>query len=115
MQVSKVDRRILYEDGKLVGTYSVNPMLNTLMYDVEFPDGATKPYAANMLAENIHNSVDLDGHQSRTFGGILKYCKTANAVAIANATAVGRNVRVYQRKTTTGCNLLVGRKVVSYQ
>ena len=39
MQVAKVARNILDEDGELVGTYSENPMLNTLMYDVEFPDG----------------------------------------------------------------------------
>ena len=58
MQVAKVARRILYEYVKLVGTYSYNPVLNTLMYDVEFPDGATKPYATNMIAENIHNYVD---------------------------------------------------------
>ena len=57
MKVAKVARRILYEYGKLVGTYSENPMLNTLMYEAEFPYGATKPYAANMIAENIHNSV----------------------------------------------------------
>ena len=50
MQVVKVDRRILDEYGKLVGTYSDNNMINTLMYDVEFPDGATKPYADNMIA-----------------------------------------------------------------
>ena len=41
MQVAKVALRILDEDGNLVGTYYDNPMLNTLMYDVEFPDGAT--------------------------------------------------------------------------
>ena len=58
MKVAKVSRRILDEDGKLVGTYYENPILNTLMYDVEVPDGATNPYAANMIAEN----VDLDGH-----------------------------------------------------
>ena len=63
MQVAKVVRRILDEYGKLVGTYSDNPMLNTLMYDVEFPDGATKPYAANIISENIHNFVYSDGHQ----------------------------------------------------
>ena len=62
MQVAKVAQIILDEYGKLVGTYYENPMLNTLMYDMEFPDGATKPYSANMIAENIHNSVDLDGH-----------------------------------------------------
>ena len=90
MQVSKFFRRILDEDGKLVGTYSDNPILNTLMYDVDFPDGATKPYAANMIDDNIHNSMDLDGHQYRPFGEILNYCKTANAVVIAGATAVRR-------------------------
>ena len=56
--VSKFARRILDEDGKLVGTYSDNTILNTLMYDVEFPDGATKPYAANIIADNTHNSMD---------------------------------------------------------
>ena len=68
MQVAKVARIILDEYGKLVGTYSDNPILNTLMYDVELPDGATKPYATNIIAEKIHNSMDLDGHQSRPFG-----------------------------------------------
>ena len=62
MQESKVARRILDEVRKLVGTNSDNPMINTLMYDVEFPDGAKNPYAANMISENIHNSVDSDGH-----------------------------------------------------
>ena len=74
MKVAKVARRILDEDENIVGTYSENPMLNTLMYDVELLYGATKPYYANMIAENIHNSVDSDGHQSRTFGEILNYC-----------------------------------------
>ena len=68
MQVAKVALRILDEDVKLVGTYSDNPMLNTLIYDMEFPDGSTKPYAANIIAENIHKYVYLDGHRSRHFG-----------------------------------------------
>ena len=71
MQVAKVARRILDKYGNLVGNYSGNPMINTLMYDVEFPDGATNPYAANIIAEKIHNSVDSDGKQYRPFGEIL--------------------------------------------
>ena len=71
IQVFKVARRILDEDGKLVGTYYENPILNTLIYDVDFPDGATKPYAANMIVEKIHNFVDSDGHQSRPLEEIL--------------------------------------------
>ena len=93
MQVVKVAQIFLDKDENLVGTYSDDPMLNNLMYDVEFPDGATKYYAANMIAENIHNSVDSYGHQSRPFGQILNYCKTANTVAITDATVVGQDGR----------------------
>ena len=115
MQVSKVSRIILDEYGNLVETYSDNPMPNTLMYDVEFPAGAIKPYAANMTAENIHNSVDSDENRSRTFGETLNYCKTANAATIADATSVRRNGQIYQRKTTSVWNLLIGTKYGSEQ
>ena len=115
MQVTKVSRIILYEDGKLVGTYSDNPMINTHMYDVEFLDSATKPYAANMISENIHNSVESDVHRSKPFGDMMNYCKTANAVAIADDTAIGWNGRRYQSKTNAGWNLLIGMKYGSDQ
>ena len=68
-----------------------------------------------MISENIHNSVDWNGHQSRPFEDILNYCKTANAVAITYDTAIGRNGRRDQRKTTTGWNLLIGMKDGSEQ
>ena len=41
-------------DGNIVGTYDDNPILNTIVYDVEFPDGAVKQYAANVIAENMY-------------------------------------------------------------
>ena len=63
LQVAKVVRRTLDENGKLVGSYSDNFILNSLLYEVEFTDGTTKPYAANMIAQNIHDSVDGDGRQ----------------------------------------------------
>ena len=68
IQVAKVAQIILYEYGNLVGTYSNNTTLNTLMYGVEFPDGATKTYAANMISDNIHNYVDSDGHTPDLLG-----------------------------------------------
>ena len=68
-----------------------------------------------MIAEKIHNSVDSDGHLSRPFGEIIKYCKIANAVPISDATAVGQNGRRYQRKTNAGWNLLIGMKGVLEQ
>ena len=39
MQPAKVIGRSKDEHGKIVGTYDTNSLLNTLVYDVEFPDG----------------------------------------------------------------------------
>ena len=36
-----------------MGNANIRPELNTLMYDVEFPDGEIRPYAANVIADNI--------------------------------------------------------------
>ena len=35
----KVTRRALHPDGQVAGRYDDNPFLNTIIYEVEFPDG----------------------------------------------------------------------------
>ena len=47
MVLGTVKRRALGPDGTSVGTYDENPYLNSMVYEVEFPDGQTKEYAAN--------------------------------------------------------------------
>ena len=39
MQNSKVIVRATDQDGNVIGTYDSNPYSNTMVYDVEFPDG----------------------------------------------------------------------------
>ena len=57
-------RRSVDKEGKDIGNVNYNPLLNTLMYDVEFPDGNIKKYAANIIAENILVNCDSEGHYS---------------------------------------------------
>ena len=38
----KVTQRTIGPDGQLTGTYNNNPYLNSIIYDVEFPDGQSK-------------------------------------------------------------------------
>ena len=45
--------RIICPDGKTTGTYSDDLMLNTMIYNVEFPDGQVKEYSTNIIAENM--------------------------------------------------------------
>ena len=62
MQAAKVIRWSVDADGQVIGSFNENPLLNTLVYDVEFPDGAIKKYAANIIAENVLTQCDPDGH-----------------------------------------------------
>ena len=69
MYMAKVVRRAIGEDGKVIGSPNDNPILNTLIYDVEFTDGVTKQYAANFIAENILSGVDKEGYHSKMVKG----------------------------------------------
>ena len=50
-------------------------MQNILIYDVEFPDGQIKKYAANIIAENMYAQVDADGHIHTLLDSIVNYAK----------------------------------------
>jgi hypothetical protein len=53
LQLGKVKRRSIDDNGETIGTYSDNPKMNSIVYEVEFPDGGLREYAANILAENM--------------------------------------------------------------
>ena len=53
LRLAKVIRKNKDSDGKSTGDYNKIPMLNTVVYDVQLPDGAAKQFSANIIAENI--------------------------------------------------------------
>ena len=77
---AKILRRSLDSTGRSVGTYHKNPILNTLVYDVEFPDGEVKEYSANIIAENLLSQVDDEGFTLTVFDSILEHTKDDNAI-----------------------------------
>jgi hypothetical protein len=62
MTVGKVTKRALGPNGTVAGTHDENPCLNSMIYEVEFPDGQLKEYAANVIAGNMLTQVDSDGY-----------------------------------------------------
>jgi hypothetical protein len=48
-------------NGRPVGIQNSNPLLDTREYEVEFPDGTTQSYAANVIAKNLYSQVDEEG------------------------------------------------------
>jgi hypothetical protein len=49
--------------------------MNSLVYEVEFPDGELREYAANILAENMLSQVDYEGHDIMLMRDIIDYKK----------------------------------------
>eukprot|EP00957_Ditylum_brightwellii_P073224 5566632-Ditylum_brightwellii.AAC.1 len=60
VRVGKVTQPAIGPDGTVTGTYDDNPMMNKMIYDVEFPDRQVREYTANIIAENMLTQVDLD-------------------------------------------------------
>ena len=54
VMASKVKRQKHEQDGTLKGTAHLNLILDTRTYEVEFPDGQTAKYSANIIAENMY-------------------------------------------------------------
>jgi hypothetical protein len=76
-----VVRRALGPDGTTTGSYADNPILNSIVYEVEFLDGQTKEYAANTIAENMLSQVDSNGYSTTLMQGIIDF-KKDDATAI---------------------------------
>jgi hypothetical protein len=52
------------QEGNPIGRAHSNPILDTRVYEVEFPDGTISEYSANVLAEALYAQVDADGNRS---------------------------------------------------
>jgi hypothetical protein len=77
-----VKRRAIAPTGKTVGTYDRNPLMNTMVYEVEFEDGDTVEYSANSIAENMLRQIDSEGFSISMLAGIVDF-KKDEAVAVS--------------------------------
>ena len=108
ISTGKVTKRALGPDGRTAGTYDDNPMLNSIVYEVEFPDGQVKEYAANIIAENMLTQVDSDGYSTTILKAIIDYRKDeAVAVPKADKYVYTSSGQKRLRKTTVGWSLLI--------
>jgi hypothetical protein len=61
---ARVVKHVVGSDGELLGEYSENPLLDSLIYECEFDDGTVEEYAANTIASNIFQESNADGFSS---------------------------------------------------
>ena len=111
MVTGKVIQRTIGPDGQVTGTYDNNPYLNSIIYDVEFPDGQAKEYVANIIAENMLTQVDSDGMSTTLMEAIVDHRRNEEkALQHHDKYVQTKNGRHHLRKTTKGWELLIKRK-----
>ena len=76
----KVTKRVVGSDGQQLGTYDNNPILNTMLYEVEFDNSDIVEYAANVIVENMIGQADDDGFSHATLRSIDDYKQDATAL-----------------------------------
>jgi hypothetical protein len=88
------------------GRANANPMLDTITYEIEFPDGHSDEYTANVIEENMYAQCDIEGRQYNLMEGIIDHRTDGHAVAPAEMYIKhGSNKKV--RKTNKGWHLCV--------
>ena len=106
IRTGKVIRRKHELNGTVKGKANANSMLDTRMYDVEFPDGSSDEYTANVIAQNMYAQCDLEGNQYNIMDCIVDHKTDGHAIERADMYIKhGSNRQV--RKTTKGWQLCV--------
>ena len=106
-KAARVKGRHTDANGKVVGTFHDNPLLNSLVYDVEFPDGTIREYSANVIAQNMYSSLDENGFSKLLLDCILQHQKDDSAVDKADKYLITKKGRRRLRKSTVGWKILV--------
>ena len=95
LRLAKVIWRSFDYYGNVGGNYNDIPILNTVLYDVQFPDSSIKLYLENLIAENILMQVDADGYHHQLLDGIQDHWKDKLSVEKTDRCIVSKLDRRY--------------------
>jgi len=76
-------------------------------YKVQFGDGSTLEYAANLVAENMMSQSDAKGRRHMIFKEIVDHCSGDTTIKKEGGFTVGFDDNVYPKKTTHGWDICV--------
>jgi hypothetical protein len=106
MASATVVGRKIDTSGNPVGRSNHNPLLDTRVYEVAFPDGSTDEYAANIIAENMYSQVDEEGRQFNIIDELVDHRMGHDALHPDDAFDVLHG-KQHPKRTTKGWQLCV--------
>ena len=78
------------------------PMLDTRMYEVEYPDGSTEAIMVNLIAKNLYSQVNAKGHTFSVIKEIVDHHKDGHALSKDNGYILTKSGQRQRKHTTRG-------------
>jgi hypothetical protein len=73
-----------------------------MVYEVDFPDGQVKEYAANVIAEDMLTQVDAEGYALTFLKAIIDHKRDKSAASKEDQCVFTRQGQKRLRQTTVG-------------
>ena len=81
-EATVISRKRTHDGKSLIGSHNPNPLLDSRIYTVEFPDGGTGEFTTNIIAESLYSNIDEEGYDSGLMEGIISHRKLEDAIPI---------------------------------
>ena len=79
---ANVARRKRDYNGNPIGIANAKPVTDTREYELEFEDGTSEFYTANMIAENMYSQIDSEGEPFKLISEIIDHRTDARALTM---------------------------------
>jgi hypothetical protein len=106
IRTGKVVRRKRDLDGTVRGQYNTNSMLDTRTYEIEFLDGRSDVYTANVISENMYAQCDAEGRKYNLMEGIIDHNTDGHAID-RSGMYIKHGINKQMSKTTKGWHFCV--------
>ena len=87
-----------------IGRFNQNPILDTLLYEVEFPGGDIIGLAANVIWESIYTQCDFNGNKYLFLEASIDHGRNCSALNVEDQRIVVK-VQETLRKSTAGWDI----------
>ena len=94
-------------NGNILDKCDSNPILNTVVYDVNFPDDTIREYRTNLIVDNMYSQVYYEDFSHSILSGILDFSKDTTSVQKGDQSIIINSGQHLMRKSTSVWNLLI--------
>ena len=88
-------------NGNLIGNATDNPITDSRLYHVDFPDGSVGEYTTNSLVENLYSHVDDEGRSHSLLKHIVDSSADDTAIQISQGIYKDPDTGMRKRAITT--------------